>query len=50
MVVLGETTHAAVADAFPTEPLGSVQLKGLRRKIDIYRLAVEKIENSGTIV
>jgi adenylate cyclase len=50
MVVLGETTQAAIAGAFPTEPLGSVQLKGLRRKIDIYRLAVEKIENSGTMV
>ena len=28
-VVLGETTQAAVAEQFPTEPLGSVQLKGL---------------------
>jgi adenylate cyclase len=48
MVVLGETTHDAIGNAFPTEPLGSVQLKGLRRKIDIYRLAVEQIETSGT--
>jgi adenylate cyclase len=47
MVVLGETTRAAIGDAFPTEPLGSVQLKGLRRKIDIYRLAIEKIEAPG---
>jgi len=43
-IVLGETTQAAVADLFPTEPLGSVQLKGLRRKINIFRVAAEEIE------
>jgi adenylate cyclase len=43
-VVLGETTQAAVAEQFPTEPLGSVQLKGLSRKINIFRLAAEEIK------
>ena len=43
-IVMGETTQAAVADIFPTEPLGSVQLKGLSRKINIFRLATEEIE------
>jgi class 3 adenylate cyclase len=47
-IVLGETTQAAVADLFPTEPLGSVQLKGLSRKISIFRLAAEKIEKTGS--
>jgi adenylate cyclase len=43
-IVLGESTQAAVADLFPTEPLGSVQLKGLSRKINIFRVATEEIE------
>jgi len=43
-IVLGESTQAAVADLFPTEPLGSVQLKGLSRKINIFSVAAEKIE------
>jgi adenylate cyclase len=43
-IVLGESTQAAIAGLFPTEPLGSVQLKGLSRKINIFRLAVEEIE------
>ena len=42
--VLGQTTQAAIADRFPTEPLGSVQLKGLSRKINIFRLAAEEID------
>lgn len=46
-IVLGETTQAAIADLFPTEPLGSVQLKGLSRKINIFRVAAEKIEGAG---
>jgi adenylate cyclase len=46
-IVLGETTQAAVADVFPTEPLGSVQLKGLSRKINIFRLVSEEIEGAG---
>jgi adenylate cyclase len=37
-IVLGETTQAAVADLFPTESLGSVQLKGLSRTIEIFQL------------
>jgi adenylate cyclase len=38
-IVLGETTQAAVAHIFATESLGSVQLKGLSRKIEIFQLA-----------
>ncbi len=45
-IVLGESTQAAIAGLFPTEPLGSVQLKGLSRKINIFRLAAEEIENT----
>ena len=45
-IVLGETTQAALGDLFPTEPLGSVQLKGLSRKINIFRLAAEEIETA----
>ena len=43
-IVLGESTQAATAGLFPTEPLGSVQLKGLSRKINIFGLAAEEIE------
>jgi len=37
-IVVGETTRAAIGDLFATEPLGSVQLKGLSRKIEIFRV------------
>jgi adenylate cyclase len=37
-VVIGETTHAAVKDLFPTEQLGEVGLKGLSRKINAFRV------------
>ena len=42
----GETTQAAVAHLFPTEHLGNVQLKGLTRKIAVYRVAREEISRS----
>ncbi len=42
-VVIGETTQAAVAHLFPTEHLGNVQLKGLSRKIAVYRVVAEEI-------
>ena len=45
-IVLGESTQAAVADLFPTDELGSVQLKGLSRKINIFRVAAEEIEKT----
>jgi adenylate cyclase len=45
-IVVGETTHAAVGELFPTEPLGSVQLKGLSRKIGIFRVATEEMKPS----
>jgi len=45
-IVLGETTQAAVADLFPTEPLGAVQLKGLSREINIFRIQREKLQES----
>jgi adenylate cyclase len=41
-IVLGESTHAAVAGLFPTEPLGSVQLKGLSRTIEIFAVSLPK--------
>jgi adenylate cyclase len=37
-IVVGETTRAAIGDLFATEPLGSVQLKGLSRKIEIFQI------------
>jgi len=40
-IVIGETTHSAVAGLFPTEHLGNVQLKGLSRKIAAYRVLSE---------
>ena len=46
-IVLGETTQAAVAELFPTESLGAVQLKGLSREINIFRVALEKFSDSG---
>ncbi len=49
-IVLGEATRAAVADLFPTEPLGSVQLKGLSRRINIFRVAVEDIDSTEVTV
>ncbi len=42
-VVIGEATQAAVAHLFPTEHLGNFQLKGLSRKIAVYRIALEEI-------
>ena len=45
-VVLGETTHQAVKDLFPVEELGTVQLKGLKRKIAVYRLAADETDES----
>jgi adenylate cyclase len=46
-IVIGETTQAAVAHLVPTEHLGNVQLKGLSRKIAVYRVAVEDISRAG---
>ncbi len=46
-IVIGETTHAGVAHLFPTEHLGNVQLKGLSRKIAVYRVAMEEISRPG---
>lgn len=46
-IVIGETTQAAVAHMVPTEHLGNVQLKGLSRKIAVFRVAVEEISRSG---
>jgi len=42
-VVVGETTQSAVAHLFPTEHLGNVQLKGLSRKIAVYRVVVDDL-------
>lgn len=44
-IVLGENTYAAVSEIFPTESLGSVQLKGLTRNINIYRVVTEDVES-----
>jgi adenylate cyclase len=47
-IVIGETTHDAVAGVFPTEHLGNVKLKGLSRKIAVYRvLTGESVRDSG---
>jgi adenylate cyclase len=37
-IVLGPETHRLLAGAFPTEPLGQFQLKGLQRKILAHRV------------
>ena len=42
-ITIGETTQAAIAHLFPTEHLGNVQLKGLSRKIAVYRVAIEEL-------
>ena len=47
-IVLGETTQAAVADLFPTESLGAVQLKGLTREINIFRVVLEELADTGS--
>jgi adenylate cyclase len=39
-IVLGETTQEQIGDLVETEPLGSVQLKGLSRKISIHRVVL----------
>lgn len=44
-IVLGESTWEAVSELFPTEPLGSVQLKGLSRAIEIYRIDMERLDD-----
>jgi len=46
-VVIGETTQAATAHLFPTEHLGNVQLKGLKQKIAVYRVAAEEMSGTG---
>ena len=40
-IVIGETTQAAIAHAFETEHLGDMPLKGLSRKIAVYRVVPE---------
>ncbi len=46
-VVIGDTTQAAIAHLFPTERLDDVPLKGLSRKIAVYRLALEAMGEPG---
>jgi class 3 adenylate cyclase len=41
-VVIGETTHEAVADLFTTEHLGDIQMKGLSRKVAVYKVLGER--------
>jgi adenylate cyclase len=41
-IVIGETTHAEIAHLFPTEHVGNVQLKGLSRKIAVYRVVLDE--------
>ena len=37
-VVVGESTHSEIAHLFATEHIGNVQMKGLSRKIAVYRV------------
>jgi adenylate cyclase len=37
-IVIGPETHRVLGGAFPTEPLGELQLKGLQQKIQAYRV------------
>lgn len=41
-IVIGETTHDAVAHLFATEHLGNVQMKGLSRRIAAYRVLMDE--------
>jgi len=41
-VVISETTHDAVADLFITEHLGNIQMKGLSRKVAVYKVLGEQ--------
>lgn len=41
-IVIGETTQSAIAHAFETEHLGDIPLKGLSRKIAVYRVVPEE--------
>ena len=45
-IILGESTHTAVAHLFPTEHRGNFRLKGLSREMAAYRLKVEEISGS----
>ncbi len=47
-IVIGETTHDAVSDLFATIPLGEVQLKGLTRKIAVYRVCQDPEDGIAT--
>jgi adenylate cyclase len=41
-IVIGETTHAAVAGLFETEHLGDVQMKGLSQPVAVYRVIADE--------
>ncbi len=45
-IILGESTHTAVAHLFPTEHQGNFRLKGLTREVAAYRLKLEEISGS----
>ena len=47
-IVIGESTHAEIAELFPTEHVGDVQLKGLSRKIAVYRVLPDRDPVVGT--
>jgi adenylate cyclase len=40
-IVIGESTHSAVAGSFQTEPLGEVQMKGLSRPLSVFKVVPE---------
>jgi adenylate cyclase len=46
-IVIGETTRAAVAHLFATEPLGDVQMKGLSQPVAVYRIAMDRSVKTG---
>ena len=45
-IVIGETTHEAVAHLFATEHLGNVQMKGLSRRIAAYRVLQDEADGA----
>ena len=49
-IILGESTHTAVAHLFPTEHKGNFQLKGLSRETAAYRLKLEEISGFSAAV
>jgi adenylate cyclase len=45
-IVLGEDTQKRITHLFPTEHLGSFQLRGLQGKVNVHRVAAEQLPDA----